>query len=206
MISKTHPSVETLETRRLFTSAVLQPGGTLLIEGNSNDDVITVDLKKKNGQESVRVVNSRRGNKEEFFFKRSSVRRLAIATFGGADHVKISSSMTVTARIDGGADDDFLVGGKRNDTIAGGDGNDKLFGKDGNDNLDGGPGDDRLDAGNGNDTLTGGPGRDRFYGDSANDNFFTGDGERDTIDGGTGIDRVVTSDPIDIVRRCEIAG
>jgi RTX calcium-binding nonapeptide repeat (4 copies) len=99
------------------------------------------------------------------------------------------------ARIDGGADDDFIVGNEGNDGLFGGSGNDDLHGgagddalresanyvgaeNSGNDSADGGPGDDEIDPGRGDDETAGGPGEDRI---------FLGPG-RDTAAGGEGDD------------------
>lgn len=49
--------------------------------------------------------------------------------------------------MDGGADDDELIGGDGNDTLIGGDGIDKLQGGNGNDSMDGGAGADDLKGG-----------------------------------------------------------
>ena len=81
--------------------------------------------------------------------------------------------------INGGDDDEILIGGSGNDTLNGGAGNDVLIGGAGSDTLNGGSGLDRLEAapattpwwgpaticssgGAGNDTLTGGAGADVF--------------------------------------------
>lgn len=75
---------------------------------------------------------------------------------------------------------DVLRGTRGEDVICGLGGNDVVIGLGASDTLDGGGGDDRL---------VGGEGRDWFYGGAGNDVFESRDGERESIDGGTGYDR-----------------
>ena len=86
-----------------------------------------------------------------------------------------------------------LVGTERNDNLSGMGGPDTLRGRAGNDVLRGGPADDRL---------FGGPGRDVLLGEQGNDNLSARDGERDTVNGGPGIDQAWV-DRIDVVRGVE---
>jgi len=83
--------------------------------------------------------------------------------------------------LQGGRDDDTLVGAETDDTIIGARGNDSLYGKDGDDLLEGRPGIDHLFGGAGDDTLRGGQGRDRL-------NSGPGD---DVLTGGASIDRFI---------------
>jgi Ca2+-binding RTX toxin-like protein len=93
---------------------------------------------------------------------------LEIRTVGGQDTVRASSydSQASTLTIDGGTDDDTLIGspgadvlkgGGGADTIKGNDDNDTIEGDAGADDLQGGPGDDRFrwNPGDGNDTVQG---------------------------------------------------
>ncbi len=83
----------------------------------------------------------------------------------------------------GGEDDDLLAGGVGDDSLSGGNGNDQLFGQAGVDNLFGQNGDDLLEGETGNDFLNGG---------SGNDVVFGGVGDSDTMQGGEGLDRLLS--------------
>ena len=90
-------------------------------------------------------------------------------------------------------------------------GNDKFDGSDNQETVDGGPGNDELQGSFGHDTITGGPGQDIINGDGGsycdlyscsvpfgNDTIHARDGEADTIECGTGQDKV-TADAVDTV-------
>ena len=136
-------------------------------------------------------------------------------------------------RLFGGRGDDCITGGGEDvfegdaafyaplpdrDRLFGGPGDDELTGGVANDLLDGGPGDDRLFGGSGRDTLKGGPGndlivgydefeaetsRDRYSGGPGNDRIDAHDGAPQTVDCGSGRDRV-TIDRHDRVLGCEV--
>ena len=91
--------------------------------------------------------------------------------------------------MDGGANDDTLLGGAGNDKLTGGAGTDTLNGGEGNDKLDGGKGDDTLLGGEGNDTLKGGAGNDALDGGVGNDVLQGGAGT-DVLNGGEGNDQL----------------
>ena len=102
-------------------------------------------------------------------------------------------------RINGGAGNDVLRGGDGNDRLGGGNGRDRLDGNRGNDLLRGGRGGDILHGGGGQDVLRGQGGRDRLYGEGGRNVVFgnagadyidvSGNGIRDTVNGGRGRDR-----------------
>jgi hypothetical protein len=96
-----------------------------------------------------------------------------------------------------------LIGTARADYLPGGAGNDRILGNGGADTILGGAGDDFLDGGDGNDVMNGGPGSDRILGGVGSDTIHADDGERDTVDCGTGSDRVYV-DALDIVKNCEV--
>ncbi len=97
---------------------------------------------------------------------------------------------------------DILNGLGGADCLFGGAGNDRLNGGAGRDRLNGGAGRDRMSGGTGNDSLSGGSGRNRYSGGSGNDRINARNRRIETIDCGTGRDRV-TADRRDRVRRCE---
>ncbi len=107
-------------------------------------------------------------------------------TLEGSDGADVISGLGGADFIDGGAGNDVIYGdysgingplpstvGFDQDTLRGGPGNDMIFGQEDDDDLDGGPGHDILDGGDGNDHL------------------HTLDlGSVDTLDGGTGVNRL----------------
>lgn len=96
-------------------------------------------------------------------------------------------------RIFAAAGDDVLFGGAGDDRLYGQDGADSLFGQAGSDRLYGGDGNDSLSGYTGNDILVGGAGNDVINGAGFAYDDFTGpqsfgDGDIDTLTGGTGSD------------------
>jgi Ca2+-binding RTX toxin-like protein len=111
---------------------------------------------------------------------------------GGAEGDNVRSNVE---RVVGGSGNDLIVGSDADNSISTGDGNDTVLGGLGNDSLDGGNGDDWLIGEQGDDRITGGPGQDLMEGRSGNDTFVAAqDGQRDSLEGGTGTD---TADSID---------
>ena len=89
--------------------------------------------------------------------------------------------------VQGGSGDDRLRGEGGSDTVAGSIGNDLLTGGEGNDALDGGDGNDQFDPGLGLDTAEGQAGDDTIHlGTAVKD-------EKDTVNGGIGLDSVTYS-------------
>lgn len=124
-------------------------------------------------------------------------------------------------QIEGTGANDVFTGSPGPDKFLGGGGNDEIHGAGGDDNLSGDGGDDRVfgEAGNdkvegtnGADKVDGGPGLDQIYGDIAgcsvfcsfdSDEIFARDGERDTVDCGSGADTAHV-DGLDIVAFCTV--
>ncbi|MCA1587134.1 MAG: hypothetical protein LC744_00150 [Chloroflexi bacterium] len=67
----------------------------------------------------------------------------------------------------------------------------------------GGSGNDRINGGSGNDRLFGGANIDNFSGGSGNDVISARDGRRDTVNCGTGRDRVTADRRDRVSRNCE---
>lgn len=63
-------------------------------------------------------------------------------------------------KLEGGDDDDTLIGLNSDDAILGKNGDDTLYGEAGNDTLNGGNDNDKIDGGDGNDVIIGGRGND----------------------------------------------
>ena len=87
--------------------------------------------------------------------------------------------------MDGGSDNDTLIGGAGDDTLLGGSGDDTLVGGDDADSLRGGIGNDTLIGGPGNDILNGGAGDDTYIfedGWGTDDIVEAENGGTDTVD------------------------
>ena len=80
---------------------------------------------------------------------------------------------------------------------------DVLNGRGGADVLNGGKGNDILNGGAGADILIGGPGLDILRGSAGNDTVRAQDGQRDTIDCGTGRDIVYADRADRVAKNCE---
>jgi Ca2+-binding RTX toxin-like protein len=89
--------------------------------------------------------------------------------------------------VNGGFDNDYIIGNTSDNVLNGGPGDDELDGQAANDTLNGGFGDDRVDGGPGIDTLTGARGDDTLDGGTEADTLF-GDQGADLVDGGPGAD------------------
>ncbi|MEG5149767.1 calcium-binding protein, partial [Microcoleus sp. AT9b-C2] len=92
--------------------------------------------------------------------------------------------------IDGGDDDDDIIGGKGKNTLKGGLGKDKVQGGDDDDDIDGGDDDDDIIGGKGKNTLKGGLGNDKVQGGDDDDEIEGGLGTN-TLIGGSGKDRFI---------------
>jgi Ca2+-binding RTX toxin-like protein len=117
----------------------------------------------------------------------------AVTLIAGAGVEKVIGTNFSPCVIEGNKLDNVLIShsGDFGTTLVGGDGNDLLMadaGFNGPESMQGGAGNDTLIGGSGNDTLIGGPGRDSMIGNGGNDLFFAKDGQRDTLDGGSGFD------------------
>lgn len=106
-------------------------------------------------------------------------------------------------RLDGGDGNDKLFGGGGNDSLTGAAGNDALKGDSGNDKLNGGAGRDALDGGSGDDSLNGGASKNTYKGGSGNDTIAAANGQRETVDCGSGSRDTARVDQTDKVKGCE---
>jgi Ca2+-binding RTX toxin-like protein len=97
--------------------------------------------------------------------------------------------------LNGGVEDDVLIGLANADTLAGGDGDDEIYGRQNNDTLNGGSGADDLYGGDGDDVVFGGDGEDLVDGSNGVDRLDGGAGA-DTLIGGAGADTFVFSTPL----------
>ena len=132
---------------------------------------------------------------------------------GHGGHLLFGAAGNVNDTLTGTDHNDILYGGGGDDKLYGGDGGDILYGGTGHNELHGGDGDDTLHAGNDGDHLYGDAGNDHLYGGAGSDFLDGGLGHNelhggagndllvfhpgDVIDGGEGLDFLLTSNPND---------
>ncbi len=133
---------------------------------------------------------------------------------GGAGNDVITAAHSYGFKyIDGGTDNDSIIGGDSEDTIWGGDGDDTIYGGGGYDEIDAGEGnnfvvgdgddtmyygDDTIYSGSGADTVDGGLGNDTIY-DSGGMNTVAGGDGNDSIDAGSGDNTITGGDGDDTI-------
>lgn len=143
---------------------------TVIVNGTSGNDIIDVfgagsAVSVLGLHARVNIANSEGANDA-----------LVINSLGANDGVTATTmpAGVIKLTIDGGADNDSLLGSQGADVFLGGDGNDFIFGDNGNDVALMGAGDDvfQWDPGDGNDTLEGQGGTDTmlFFGSNAAEN------------------------------------
>jgi Ca2+-binding RTX toxin-like protein len=170
-IDTLHGSTSADSIRALAGNDVIEAaGGNDLVEGGSGNDIVA-------GQDGADTVWG------DTALTDASPLATALAN-GDAD----TSQTAKGDWVDGGDDDDILIGAAAQDLLSGGTDNDLLIAGAGDDLLDGGADDDVLFGDAGNDVLLGGTGDDVINGDRADlaENLQGSD----WIDGGAGNDRI----------------
>jgi Ca2+-binding RTX toxin-like protein len=105
----------------------------------------------------------------------------------------LASGAALAKTIDGTKDDD-LVGAENEDIISGAEGDDELYGGAGNDTVVGREGNDRI---------SGDSGSDRLFGNEGTDTMNAGNGERDLVVCGSGVDAAYTNPDDETHKTCE---
>ena len=194
-------------------AVVLQPDGTLILNGTAGQDFMMVDGVRSisttsDGVTHVRLlVESREhtGYTDELgtwhssyplTFQRSfdttEVTRIEVHGNAGNDVIRLFTD--IPSEIWGGDGNDFLSGwGGSGQILHGGDGRDILCGGDGDDTLFGDASPDEIFAHGGNDLLSGGGGGDVLHGYAGRDRIYGGAGS-DLIHGEKGADRLYGQD------------
>jgi predicted extracellular nuclease len=132
-----------------LVTGVATHDGTLFIVGSRQNDFLNVLTVSGN---RIRVAGTMGFSPVSSIH--SGVSRLMVLTDDGADRVTVSSA--VPSIVDGGRDDDFLIGGSGGNVLLGGEGNDSLAGGNARDVLIGGRGRDIMNGLGGDDILIGG--------------------------------------------------
>ena len=175
-------TVESLESRRLLSSAVLLASGQLRITGQDKvDDVVTVGLNSRGTKVEVTEGGVTRS------FDKSGIKTVAFYGQGGADTFNVSETdraFGIQTRFFGGDGADAFNGGSEADFA---------YGAAGNDTLNLGDGKNVAYGGSGNDTITGGSDRDVLFGENGNDKIKAGRGTN-LVWGGAGTDALVETD------------
>ncbi|MEZ5073581.1 MAG: calcium-binding protein [Solirubrobacterales bacterium] len=127
--------------------------------------------------------------------------------FGGTENdrlsVRLMSGETESAAyMNGGYDDDRIVGSELADALQGNIGEDKLFGHGGDDVIRGGGSDDYLVGDGGDDELFGENNRDDLHGSEGDDTLTGGEG-RDDFWGDAGFDTCIFAGGSESLRSCE---
>jgi Ca2+-binding RTX toxin-like protein len=142
----------------------------VIVNGTNGDDIIDVF----GAGTSVSVLGL--AARVNLFNSEGANDSLVINALGGDDGVTATTlpAGVIKLIVDGGANDDTLLGSQGPDVFLGGAGNDFIFGDNGNDLALMGAGDDvfQWDPGDGNDTLEGQDGVDQmlFFGSGADEN------------------------------------
>jgi hypothetical protein len=215
-------SIEALEDRRMMAPVYYHDGhetigGGFVTTDNYYPEVVGIHIVGSEGRDVVRVTEAN-GTIEVFFqyegtqggrywYASGEVPHIFFDGFGGDD--EFTSNSAAISYVNGGEDNDTLMGGSGevhifggggNDTIGagyvaygefyGGAGNDTIYGTRRDDTLFGEGGNDKLYGMGGHDTLHGGAGRDELWGGEDND-FLSGGPGNDKLYGENGSDILI---------------
>jgi Ca2+-binding RTX toxin-like protein len=198
-------------------------GNTLVVNGDSSDNLINVDWDLYSdlvvvsdpvapfepltpGAGCVAAVNQGHQNTPELQCSPGGLRALSVSAGNGADTVDVGVSRSdeflsdvlfpVPVLVVGGAGDDDLQTGGWHGRAFGEAGDDVLYGRSGPTYLSGGSGNDDLtDPEGGNDRLDGGPQGDVLDSLAGRDTLIGGGG-RDVMRSGRGSDRIFADDGV----------
>jgi len=197
MYARNPSPIESLETRRLLSSATLGADGVLRILGDDlKGNAITVRNSNDGLSVEVAILSGNPGGTTTTF-TRTFAKSLGISsiwmTGGSKGDLMVTSTdnggLNLPMRADGRGGNDTITTGGGNDLVNAGGGNDIVGTGEGNDRVFGGLGDDTVDTGAGNDRASGGWGNDTLYLRADND-FARGDAGNDRVEGGDGNDLV----------------
>jgi Ca2+-binding RTX toxin-like protein len=172
-LRKVDAMMERLECRKLMSVSAYTTGWTLVVDGDSANNWISVE--RSSGVLWVKLYGSG-GGQSVYHVSDDSVDEIQLRGGSGNDILTVSHSITDSVTIWGGAGEDYIVGGGGYNSLAGhGFGTGSYSGS----NDDGS--DDILVSGSGDSELWGQDGNDEFYTDnyavSGLDFLFGGDGD-----------------------------
>lgn len=176
------PTLEVLESRRLFAISYSLAGQQLTVLATEGPDVITIRLRDAN---HVRLSV----NGEVKIINYEQLNEFVIIALGGNDRIEFDDTLPILkgARVIAGTGKDTINGTHGRDLLSGNGSNDVIDGDFGSDKIYGDGGNDVLLGQNGNDTLEGGSGDDQLFGGIGRD-YLNGASGEDDLDGGTGVD------------------
>ncbi|MFW9264016.1 pre-peptidase C-terminal domain-containing protein, partial [Nostoc sp. CALU 546] len=205
------PSLGTLSFTAVNFDNVIGTNGNDSIVGDTQNN----QLSGGNGNDTIDgglgtdTLNGGAGN--DTYIIDTTLDTITEAANSGTDTVRSSVTYTLGANLEnltqreggniagtGNSLNNLLFGNTSNNTLNGRAGNDTLDGNVGNDILNGEDGNDSLQGGPGNDLLNGGSGDDILIGTFPGSLLPPGLGETDTLTGGTGVDRFILGDAINI--------
>ena len=178
---------------------ILPSDGNDVFDGGDGLDTISVTGTSLNETWNLTVNTN---NNQRLFLTRSGgaitldlggVEGIDLALLGGDDIFGASPglSTSLVLDIDGGDDNDIIIGADGNDRLTGGNGDDVLSGGPGVDILFGGPGADTIHGDAGVDHLNGGTGDDALFGGAGSDSIIWAPGDGfDDFDGQEGTDTI----------------
>ncbi|WP_425617698.1 calcium-binding protein [Anatilimnocola sp. NA78] len=204
IVSPAGPDLFKVSVNGVAFGPFLQPGGQIIINGDSGDDHIEVLSIQRtviaNGNDGNDYIATSSGND----IVTGGLGEDSLITAGGDDVVwgdnQNDQLINAGSRdvISTGAGNDVAYGGGGDDLIGLGEGEDYASGGFGNDRLVGENGNDRLYGGEGNDELGGDAGDDLLIG-NAGDDVLVGNGGRDVLIGSGGADQINGSSDNDTV-------
>jgi len=148
------PTLESLESRRLFDGSAALVGTILTVQGTGNADTIVMG----HNISGFYFVNINQQPSQ--LFSPQVVTAIVINAGQGNDSIDVSAlpAGAPGVEVHGGQGDDTVIGSANNDSLYGGQGNDSIGGGAGDDWISGGAGQNTLRGGAGNDSITAGNG------------------------------------------------
>lgn len=132
------------------------------------------------------------GGDNDYLFDQGGGETSTLSGEGGNDILEVKEGVGSTF-LDGGDNNDILIGGQGKNSLDGGNGNDSINGGADYDIINGGDDADVIDAGGGNDRIDGGKGADYLKGGAGNDTY-------EFASNGFGVDLLEDSDGANEIR------
>ncbi len=139
-----------IATTQIQIQRVALVAGKLLVGGTGGNDEIEVD--RYGNQPNAVEIEFNDIELGPFVV----VNGISIFGQAGNDEIEVSSKITQSLYVDGGAGDDDIEGGSGNDILLGQDGDDSISGGAGRDIIIGGKGNDKINGGTDDDLLVAG--------------------------------------------------